>query len=304
MPDATVLRLVTEPPTPAELALEDFLGFYDGNTRAAYGIDLAILFGWCITHGIDPLGVTRLQLEQFVRHLEQERGNSIVTIRRRMSVVRCFYRIAAADHHIPVSPAEHVRLPRAYTPDFPDNGLDRFEIAAMMRVARAGWHAEPALIALMAWLGLRVTEACMLVVPDMLHVENGHRVLKFIGKGRKPARLPMPIPVHRILEQTVGDRQAGPILLRRNGEPYNRRAAARVIVRTARRAGIERDVSPHWLRHAFVSNALEAGIPIEDVSQAARHADTRMTQRYDRRKRSLDKHAAYSLSTYYAGAGI
>lgn len=92
-------------------------------------------------------------------------------------------------------------------------------------------------------------------------------------------------------------------MLRHSGEPYNRRAAARVIARLAKQAGIERTVTPHWLRHAYVSNALDAGIPIEDVSLGARHADTRMTQRYDRRKRSFDKHANYTLSTFLASAG-
>lgn len=201
MQDATVLRAVPEPSL-TQVALEDYLGFYDGNTRTAYSIDLKILFDWCHAGGIDPLAVTRLQLEQFVRHLERDRGNSLTTIRRRMSVVRCFYRITAADRKIAVSPADHVRLPRGYVPEFPDNGLDRFELAAMMRVARAGWHAEPALVALMGWMGLRVSEACGLVVPDMLHVENGHKVLKFVGKGRKPARVPITVPVYRILEQT------------------------------------------------------------------------------------------------------
>jgi site-specific recombinase XerD len=49
----------------------------------------------------------------------------------------------------------------------------------------------------------------------------------------------------------------------------------------ARRAGITKPVGPHTLRHAFITAALDAGVPLRDVQEAASHADPRTTMRYD-----------------------
>ena len=48
--------------------------------------------------------------------------------------------------------------------------------------------------------------------------------------------------------------------------------------------------------------ALDAGVPLRDVQDAASHADPRTTMRYDRARHSLDRHATYIVSTFVAGA--
>ena len=60
------------------------------------------------------------------------------------------------------------------------------------------------------------------------------------------------------------------------------------------------EISPHSLRVAFITGAREAGVPLEDVQDAAGHADPRTTRRYDRGRHSLDRHAAYALTTWLA----
>ena len=68
------------------------------------------------------------------------------------------------------------------------------------------------------------------------------------------------------------------------------------------RAGIDKPVDPHTLRHAFITAALDAGVPLRDVQEAASHADPRTTMRYDRARGSLDRHATYIVAAYLAGA--
>jgi hypothetical protein len=48
--------------------------------------------------------------------------------------------------------------------------------------------------------------------------------------------------------------------------------------------------------------ALDAGVPLRDVQEAASHADPRTTMRYDRARVSLDRHATYIVATYIAGS--
>ena len=66
--------------------------------------------------------------------------------------------------------------------------------------------------------------------------------------------------------------------------------------------GIAKRVGPHTLRHAFITAALDAGVPLRDVQEAASHADPRTTMRYDRGRQSLDRHATYIVATFIAGA--
>ena len=72
--------------------------------------------------------------------------------------------------------------------------------------------------------------------------------------------------------------------------------------RLARQAGITKRISPHSLRHSFITAALDAGVPLRDVQEAASHADPRTTMRYDRGRGSLDRHATYIVATYLAGS--
>ena len=80
----------------------------------------------------------------------------------------------------------------------------------------------------------------------------------------------------------------------------DRHGAGRIVRRVARRAGITKPVGP--LSHAFITAALDAGVPLRDVQEAASHADPRTTMRYDRARTSLDRHAAHTAAAYVAGA--
>jgi hypothetical protein len=53
---------------------------------------------------------------------------------------------------------------------------------------------------------------------------------------------------------------------------------------------------------AFITAALDAGVPLRDVQEAASHADPRTTMRYDRGRVSLDRHATYIVATFVASA--
>jgi site-specific recombinase XerD len=70
----------------------------------------------------------------------------------------------------------------------------------------------------------------------------------------------------------------------------------------AEAAGIEKRVTPHSLRHSFITAALDAGVALRDVQEAASHADPRTTMRYDRARHSLDRYATYIVATFLAGA--
>jgi site-specific recombinase XerD len=106
----------------------------------------------------------------------------------------------------------------------------------------------------------------------------------------------------RAIDLAIGERTDGPLFIAADGQRLDRHGAARIVRRVTRRAGIAKHVSPHTLRHAFITAALDAGVPLRDVQEAASHADPRTTMRYDRARTSLDRHATYIVAAFIAGA--
>jgi hypothetical protein len=113
-------------------------------------------------------------------------------------------------------------------------------------------------------------------IEDYADTLRGHRVLHLVGKGNKPATMPVTVPVLRVLEACRGQRTSGPLIRRPvSGQPVDRRDVYRMVTRIAKAAGIPRHISPHSLRHAAITNALDAGVPLRDAQILARHADPR-----------------------------
>ncbi len=118
-----------------------------------------------------------------------------------------------------------------------------------------------------------------------------------IGKGAKPADIPLPIPVLRAVREAIGGRSTGPILRTRTGRRMDRAGASRALTGVARATGIDHPISPHGLRRAFCTT----GLSIRDMQHAMRHAEPRRTLRYDMAKANLDRHAAHAVAAYLAG---
>jgi integrase/recombinase XerD len=282
-----------------QLALAGFLAGYTGLTREAYALDLRQYANWCQQRHLRLFQARRPDIECFARDLEA-RGRARATITRRLCTIAGFYKYAVEEDLLEHSPAAHVRRPRL---DYESHatGLDRNELGAMLVAAGLGNADEHALISLLALNGLRVSEATGADV-ERLGIERGHRTLIITRKGGKIVTIPLAPRTARAIDLAIGERPEGPVFLARDGRRLDRHGAARIVRRVARRAGIGKPVGPHTLRHAFITAALDAGVPLRDVQEAASHADPRTTMRYDRARASLDRHATYIVAAYVAGA--
>ncbi len=297
---ATALMRADEVFTTGEqTALVGFLAGYSGLTREAYALDLRQYLQWSAERAVPLFGARRADIETFGRHLEAL-GRARSTIARRLCTIACFYRYAEEEGPIAVSPAVHVRRPRL---DYESHavGLDRNEVGAMLVVAGLAGGRDHALISLLALNGLRVSEAIGAEI-EALGLERGHRTLTILRKGGRVVTIPLAPRTARAVDLAVGERSDGPIFRTMTGRRLDRHAARRIVHRVARRAGISKRVGPHTLRHAFITAALDAGVPLRDVQEAASRSDPRTTMRYDRARVSLDRHATYIVSTFIAGA--
>ena len=167
----------------AQLAAVAFLARYRGRTLDAYRHDLRNLFQWTADHGLAVLEATRAHLELYRTSME-ERGLAASTIDRRLSTACGFYRFAHIDGRISSNPAQYVRRPTVHP--IKRRGLDRGEFGRFLFTAERFDHAHAALAVLLGLNGLRVSETCGANIEDMAF-ERGHRVLRIIGKGNKPA---------------------------------------------------------------------------------------------------------------------
>ena len=97
-----------------------------------------------------------------------------------------------------------------------------------------------------------------------------------------------------------GTSTSAPLFTNQTGGRLVYITAYKTVRRLARTAGLAAadHITPHSLRHTFVTEALAAGAPLQDVQDAAGHADPRTTRRYDRTRKHHDNHPTYKLLTH------
>ena len=274
-----------------------YLGSFARATREAYARDLRSWGRFLARAGVDVLAAHRVHVDAFCRAAEVA-GVAPSTLARRLTAMSGFYAYAADEGLIARNPVDRVRRPRV-SDESSRLGLDRDELRAVLRAAEADGPRSHALVCLLALNGLRISEALAADVGDLGH-ERGHRTLRVRRKGGKVATIPLAPRTAAAVDALVGEREAGPIFATRSGRAVDRHAAWKIVRRLASAAGITAAISPHSFRHAFVTNALDAGVPLHVVQDGAGHADPRTTQRYNRRRHALDAHATYAVASFIA----
>jgi integrase len=213
--------------------------------------------------------------------------------------VSSWYTFLVADGAAMQSPAAHVRRPkiadRGETP-----GLTRDELQRLLTATEIyGSARSRALLTLLATTGLRINEALSRDV-EHLSYDRGHRILRLERKGGAGDRTVLTPPVIRALDTYLDGRTFGPLFITSTGKRMDQPEAWYMVRRLAKRAALAGagELRPHSLRVAFITGAREAGVPLEDVQDAAGHADPRTTRRYDRGRHSLDRHASYAVTSW------
>lgn len=270
------------------------------NTRHAYRQDLQQWLLWCHTEDLHPLGVRRVDVERWLRELRDR--YSVSTVARRLGTVRGWYGYLQDAGAVGVSPAARVKGPKVPNRS-PLPGLS-LEQARSVLAAAAQDDRDAVVVGLLLQCGLRATEVGQ-VDADGLQDDRGHVTLTVPGKGGRVDRVPLPPRLAEQVTRYLNGRTTGPLVLDpRADDPHarvDRHQVARLVARVCRSAGVP-PVTPHSLRHATVTLALQAGAPLHRVQDLARHADPATTRRYDRAQGTLDGHATYLLADHLAAA--
>jgi integrase/recombinase XerD len=148
--------------------------------------------------------------------------------------------------------------------------------------------------------GLRVSELVSLELADV-NLQVGY--LRVTGKGSKQRIVPMGEPAQRLLleyvqivrPQFLKRRPSGVLFVSRRGTSLTRQAFWKSLRARARRAGLNKSVSPHMLRHSFATHLLGGGADLRSVQTMLGHADIATTQIYTHveRERLKEVHARF-----------
>ncbi len=275
----------------ADLAGRWLVQFTNLNTRGAYARDLRDYLAWCEHRDIDPLQVDRALVDVYKGDMSAALSAS--TIARRLASLHSFFEYALDLALLTVNPVARVKRPKC-GPDYVKltGSLTTAEIAAMINAHTS--TQDRALCLLLGTTGLRISEALQLST-DSISTERGHTVVSVTGKGGKVINVPLVPVVADALTELGHIRGGGPLFTSTLGQPLDRHGAARILTRLARRAGLGKTVTPHMLRAAAITNALQRGTDLTRVQAMVGHSDPKTTLRYFRAADSLDQHPAYGL---------
>jgi integrase/recombinase XerD len=158
--------------------------------------------------------------------------------------------------------------------------LDDTSVSKM--IAREASARNRMLMSFLYYGGFRVSEACQLVWGDLHRQRAGLQVSVF-GKGGQTRQVLL--PAHLAEEvfslRMPSQHKEDPVFRSaRGGGHLHRSQVYRIVRNAARRAGLDKHVSPHWLRHAHASHALDNGAPTHLVQKTLGHKSLATTGRY------------------------
>lgn len=260
------------------------------NTLSNYRRDVERYLDWLEDAGITDLGeVASTDLEDYVADLRRggdgKKGLAASSASRALVVARGLHKFAvsegavAADVAAGVSPPKvGEKLPDTLTIDEVGKLLDACpdESPAQLR--------DKALLEVLYATGARISELLALVVDDIAETRD---FIKVTGKGDKQRVVPVGGAAQRALEAylvrgrpalTTGKSHA--VFLNKRGGALSRQSSWTIIKDAASRAGLDKAISPHTMRHSFATHLLEGGADVRTVQELLGHASVTTTQIY------------------------
>jgi integrase/recombinase XerC len=230
--------------------------------------------------------LSRQAFRHYLARLSQD-GVAPASIARKVSTIRTFLRFLVQEGHLEHDPLSGVRGPKR--PRRLPAYLSPEQVTALIEAASGAGPGElrdRALLELLYACGLRVSEVTGLDVGD---VDLAEGIARVRGKGGKERLVLMGRPAVQALRRYLRDGR--PALLRqphqqalflnmRDGQRLSARSVQAIVRRYAQRAGIDRRVWPHLLRHTFATHMLDGGADLRVVQELLGHASPTSTQIY------------------------
>ncbi|HKL63892.1 MAG TPA: site-specific tyrosine recombinase XerD [Woeseiaceae bacterium] len=270
------------------------------NTLGAYRADLMALARFIADDGKEIVRAQKPELLSFIAW-RVEQGAKPRSTARQLSSFRRFYRYLCREGVIAEDPTADIEMPRIGR-SLPKS-LTEEEVEALLDAPNTDeplGHRDRAMLELLYATGLRVSELINLK-QNQVNLNQG--VLRIVGKGDRERLIPLGDESQRWLREFMEgprveillERQTDYIFPTRRGDRMTRQAFWHIIKRYAQKAGVNKKLSPHTLRHAFATHLLNNGADLRVVQLLLGHSDLSTTQIYTHvaRERLKDLHGAH-----------
>lgn len=276
--------------------IDTFLtGQLSDQTRRAYAADLC---GFFRVGSLGEISLERIQgitLEQVVEYRNFLLAKyKKATVARKMSALRSLFDYFCSIGLLRNNPATS-KLARSPKVGNESNtaGLTRQEAELLLRQPDKNTltgKRDYAILLLLLTAGLRRSEVVPIKKSDFFQV-GSHVGLVVEGKGGKVEPVKMQPRTHKAIFDYCQHHTIDAVFLNRYGRPMSDQAVWRIVEKYIAQAGIKKRITPHSLRHTFVTLAIDGGATLHKVQVAARHADPKTTMRYYRNRDNMDDNA-------------
>ena len=255
------------------------------NTLAAYRADLTALIRWLSERRVMVTRTTRSDVLGFIA-ARVAAGARPRSTARQLSSFRRFFRFLVREGALGEDPTAQIAMPKIGR-SLP-RSLTEAEIEALLAapvVTDPLGHRDRTMLEMLYATGLRVSE---LVNLKHSQVNTNQGVIRIVGKGNRERLIPVGDEAVRWLTEFVQgprteillERQTDYLFPTRRGDRMTRQAFWHIIKRYARKAGVQKELSPHTLRHAFATHLLNRGADLRVVQMLLGHSDLSTTQIY------------------------
>ena len=255
------------------------------NTLAAYRADLVALSRWLATQDVAINQTSRADLLSFIAW-RVESGAQPRSTARQLSSFRRFFRHLLREGVLVEDPTAQIEMPKIGR-SLPKS-LSEEEVESLLNapvVADPLGSRDRTMLEVLYATGLRVSELVSLKY-SQLNLNQG--VVRIVGKGNRERMIPLGEEAVRWLKDFLAggrseillDRTTDYLFPTRRGDRMTRQAFWHIIKRYARKSSIDKELSPHTLRHAFATHLLNHGADLRVVQMLLGHSDLSTTQIY------------------------
>ena len=255
------------------------------NTLSSYLRDIRQLGEYLDSRTEDTIvTATEKELGDYVEFLKAK-GKSVSTVSRSIASIKCLYSTLCIKQVITKSPANKL-VPEKSKPKLPEILTNR-EVELLLdqpKCVDAKGFRDKAMLELLYATGIRVTELIDLNINDVnlaggvirCHSRNKERFIPMYHAAVNA--LSDYISLVRPNMIAVPDEQS--LFVNVSGERMSRQGFWKILKHYQKSAGIEKDITPHTLRHSFAAHLLENGADIHAIQEMLGHADISSTQVY------------------------
>ena len=254
------------------------------NTIASYMRDIRQFSDWLHGEGVEIIDATQLNISDYLRYLE-ESGKSAATVSRGLASLKNFYGHLVASGFLEISPVLDIRvsrgekrLPQVLT------GREIELLLAQPVCVDAKGYRDKAMLEVMYATGIRVSELIALDMDD-INLDQGIIKCSSTKKTRfvplYPAALrALTLYVQQVRDSMIADADEKALFVNVSGERMSRQGFWKILKHYQQTARIDKEITPHTLRHSFAVHLLENGADLGSVQELMGHCDISSTQLY------------------------